>query len=74
MEVKKDGKTLFQIQSLDIMSDNSVFDMFVWATNTPIKSEIIKLLKDEFDDDPNQDYEAMADSCEVYKVYADEIN
>ena len=73
MEVKKGDKTLFQIQSLEITTDGaSAFDMFVWAVNTPIKSEIIELLKREFDyrDD---DYEEMADSCEVYKVYAEEL-
>lgn len=73
MEVKNGDKTLFHIQSLEITTDgDSAFDMFVWAVNTPIRDEIIKLLKQEFDD-LEMNYEAMADTCEVYKVYAEEV-
>lgn len=71
MEVKNGDKTLFHIQSLEISGD-SAFDMFVWAVNTPIRDEIIRLLEQEFDNSA-MDYEAMADTCEVYKVYAEEL-
>lgn len=71
MKVIKNGKTLFHLQSTDI--GDSVFDMFVFATNTPIKSEIVELLKQEFDDSPDYDYENMADTFEVYMVYSEEI-
>lgn len=73
MEVKQGDKTLFHIQSLEITTDgDSAFDMFVWAVNTPIRDEIIRLLEQEFDNSA-MDYEAMADTCEVYKVYAEEL-
>ena len=73
MEVKQGDKTLFHIQSLEITTDgNSAFDMFVWAVNTPIRDEIIRLLEQEFEN-AAMDYGAMVDTCEVYKVYAEEL-
>ena len=62
MEVKQGDKTLFHIQSLKITTDgDSAFDMFVWAVNTPIRDEIIRLLEQEFEN-AAMDYGAMADT------------
>ena len=41
MLVEQNGETLFHIQSLEIDTDGKVFDMFIWAVNTPIRTEII---------------------------------
>lgn len=71
MEVTKDNKTLYHIQNIYIESDYGVYDLFVYSDHMPNKNDIVKLLKEDFEN--RIDCEVLAEGCKVYKVYASEI-
>lgn len=78
MKVKKDDKTLYHIQNLNISSDGYPFDMYVWCDHFPNKQDLHKAFDLEWGDDYAENeggttLEEWLTSSEVYMVYADEI-
>lgn len=76
MEVKHNNKTLYHIQNMNIMTDGSAFDDFVFADHFPNQKDLEKVFEDEFKgcgyDTPELRDEFLT-SSEIYKVYAEEV-
>ena len=73
MDVKKGMKTLWHVQNMNICSDGTPYDMFLWAEYEPTMDEIIKVFKEDTYDWTESDIEELKSSSEIYKVYAEEI-
>lgn len=70
MKVIKNGKTLYHIQNMNILSDGEPYDMFLWGENEPTEEELRKALEDEMDDCTEYEMEEWLTSSEIYPVYA----
>lgn len=74
MEVKRYDKVLYHIQNLDILTDGSADDEFVFCDHFPTKEDLGKVFDKNFGgcgyEDMREDY---INSCSVYKVYAEEV-
>lgn len=76
MEVKRYNKVLYHIQNMNICTDGSAFDDFVFCDHYPNDADLRKLLHLEFDGSdaltPEMEQEFLT-SSEIYKVYAEEL-
>ena len=51
MRVEKNGKTLWHIQNMNICSDGTPYDMFLWSENEPTKEELRKAFAEDYGED-----------------------
>ena len=72
MRVEQNGKTLYHIQNMNICSDGSAYDMFLWAKDEPTQEELAKAFIEDYGDDKRMAEEWLT-SSEVYAVYAEEL-
>lgn len=70
MKVEKDGKTLWHIQNMNICSDGTPYDMFLWSENEPTKEELRKAFAEDFGEDEGCEMDEWLTSSEAYMVYA----
>lgn len=74
MEVTKNGKVLYHIQNMNICSDNSAYDMFLFSDHFPTKEELRKKFAEDFGCDEDDAYaDEFCTSSEIYKLYAEEL-
>lgn len=76
MEVKHNNKTLYHIQNMNIMTDGSAFDDFVFADHFPTQKDLKKIFEIEFNGSDGATPEMLEEfltSSEIYKVYAEEV-
>jgi len=73
MEVNFNGKTLYHIQNMNICSDGSAFDDFVWADHYPTEADLLLIWEKEFGQDETSGLDEFLTSSEIYKVYAEEL-
>ena len=77
MEVKRYNKVLYHIQNMNITTDGTAFDEFVFADHFPNKEDLRKVYVSEFggtSDEHNKAFlEEFLTSSEIYKVYAEEV-
>lgn len=76
MEVKRYNKTLYHIQNMNMCTDGSAFDEFVFCDHFPNEKDLEKLLRAEYEGSDSLTPEMLAEfltSSEIYKVYAEEI-
>ena len=66
-------ETLYHIQNMNICSDGTAYDMFVWSKLEPTEEELRQWFADDYGCDTD-DYMAdeFATNSEVYKVYVSE--
>ena len=67
-------QTLFHIQNMNITSDGTPYDMFLWSDHQPSKQELEDAFIEDYGcevDDPL--VEEWNSSSNVYPVYAEEI-
>ena len=76
MVVKHNNKTLYHIQNMNIMTDGTAYDIFVFADHFPKEVDLREIFKLEFQgcgyDTPELLNEFLT-SSEVFEVYAEEI-
>ena len=73
MDVKKGMKTLWHVQNMNICSDGSAYDMFLWSEQEPTLKEICEVFKRDYIDYDSWQLEELRTSSSIYKVYAEEI-
>lgn len=74
MEVTKDGKVLYHIQNMNICSDGSAYDMFLFSDHFPTRKELRKKFAEDFGCDEDDSYvDEFCTSSEIYKLYAEEL-
>lgn len=77
MEVKHFDKVLYHIQNMNITTDGTTFDDFVFCDHFPNKEDLRRVYLDEFGGTDDENNEALLDefltSSEIYKVYAEEL-
>ena len=76
MEVTKNGKTLYHIQNMNIYTDGTPYDEFVFCDHWPTKDDLHKLFLDTFEDNPidsNEQLDELLTSSQIYKLYAEEL-
>ena len=73
MRVERDNKTLWHIQNMNICSDGSAYDMFLWSENEPTEEELKKAFVEDYIDASDELIEEWLTSSEVYAVYAEEL-
>jgi hypothetical protein len=73
MEVKKNNKVLYHIQNMNICSDNTPFDEFVFADHEPTKEDLEKIIRDSLEDATDNEVDEFVNYSSVYKVYAEEV-
>lgn len=69
MRVEKDGKTLWHIQNMNICSDGTPYDMFLWSENEPTKEELRKAFAEDYGEDEGCEMNEWLTSSDVYAVY-----
>ena len=67
------GKTLWHIQNMNICTDGSAYDMFLWAENEPTEEELVKAFLDDYIDATPELVDEWRTSSDVYAVYAEEL-
>lgn len=67
-----DGKELYHIQNMNICTDDSAFDTFVFCDHFPNEMDLLIIYQKEFGDD-NSYLDEFMTSSEVYKVDAEEL-
>lgn len=65
------GKDLYHIQNLEICTDDSPYDVFVWCDHRPTHEDLEKIADMEALE--NEDYKRFVNNSYIYKVYAEEI-
>lgn len=75
MNITKNGKTLYHIQNMNVYSDGTCFDTFVYCDHYPTDTDLLLVYGIEFPDDKNNNelIEEFLNSSEVYRVYAEEL-
>lgn len=77
MEVKRYDKVLYHIQNMNITTDGTAFDEFVFCDHFPNKEDLRKVYASEFGGTSDEHNEALLEefltSSEIYKVYAEEV-
>ena len=73
MRVEQNDKTLWHIQNMNICSDDSAYDMFLWAKNEPTREELEKAFREDYIDADDELVEEWLTSSDVYAVYAEEL-
>lgn len=74
--MNENGKTLYHIQNMNICSDGTPFDDFVWADHFPNTADLKTIFLDEFDGSDMNTTEMLDEfltSSEIYIVYAEEV-
>lgn len=69
MRVEKNGKTLWHIQNMNICSDGTPYDMFLWSENEPTKEELRKAFAEDYGEDEGCEMDEWLTSSDVYAVY-----
>lgn len=69
MKVIKNGKTLYHIQNMNILSDEEPYDMFLWSEDTPTEEELRGAFAEENDDYTEYEMEEWLTSSSIYPVY-----
>lgn len=74
--VTKDGKTLYHIQNMNITSDGTPYDLFIWCENFPTDKDIESAVRSDFNGVEDEEYIANTvkealESSEVHAVYAE---
>lgn len=72
MIVTQGNKTLWHIQNMNIASDGTPYDMFIWSENEPTADELERYFKEDYIDAVPSLVEEWLTSSGVYKVYAEE--
>lgn len=70
MKVEKDGKTLWHIQNMNICSDGTPYNMFLWSENEPTKEELRKAFAEDYGEDEGCEMDEWLTSSNVYAVHA----
>ena len=76
MQVKQHNKVLYHIQNMNICSDETPYDVFVFADHFPTIKDLKKIFKNEFKGcnyDNKETLEEWLTSSEIFEVYANEI-
>lgn len=74
MKVVVNGKTLWHIQNMNILSDGTPYDMFLWGENEPTEEELRQAFADDFDEYSEYEMSEWLTSSEIYPVYASNDN
>lgn len=69
MRVEKNGKTLWHIQNMNICSDGTPYDMFLWSENEPTEEELRKAFAEDYGEDEGCEMDEWLTSSDVYAVY-----
>lgn len=72
MELTKDGKTLYHIQSISDYADEPM-DYFVLLEHFPLEADVMEVIKDDFDDKNDPWIKEIFDNHNVYTVYTTEV-
>lgn len=72
MRVEINGKTLWHVQNMNITSDGSPFDTFVWSDHELTEDELATIIREEIDADEDTVDEFITTS-DIYPVYAEDI-
>ena len=73
MYVEKNGKTLWHVQNMNICSDGTPYDMFLWSEQEPTKEQLRRAFIEDYDTDDEYQIKEWETSSEIYKVYAEEV-
>ena len=66
-------ETLYHIQNMNIRSDGTAYDMFMWSKLEPTEEELRQWFADDYGCDTDDDMaDEFATNSEVYKVYVSE--
>ena len=72
MQVTKDNKTLYHIQSITDYSDEPM-DYFIWSERQPTKEQIRKLVEEDLPDEAEKYLVTdVVNNSNVYTVWAEE--
>jgi len=73
--VTRDNNTLYHVQNLNVCSDGTPYDLFLWCDHAPTKDDLRLVAREDFDGLDNADtiIEEICDSSEVYAVYAEGV-
>ena len=74
-EVNGITQTLYHIQNMNITSDGTPYDMFLWSDHEPTKQELEDAFIEGYGvmDENENDVLEWNTSSEIYPVYAEEI-
>lgn len=72
MEVTKNGKALYHIQNMNICTDGTPYDEFVFCDHWPTENDLKELFHNEFGHD-EQMLDEFLTSSNIYEVYAEEL-
>lgn len=77
MQVSKDGKTLYHIQNMNITSDGTPYDLFIWCDHYPNTSDVAEAVSLDFEGEDEElllgYIEEAQQSSDVYAVWAEEL-
>lgn len=74
MKVIVDGKTLWHIQNMNILSDGEPYDMFLWGENEPTEEELRRAFAEDYDEYSEYEMSEWLTSSNIYAVYASNDN
>lgn len=65
---------LWHIQNMNITSDGSPFDVFIWSDHEPTGDELETIIREEIDADADEDtVDEFITSSDIYTVHAEDI-
>lgn len=73
MPVTEKKKKLYHIQNMNICSDGTPYDLFVWCDHFPNKEDLKKAIESDLDDVTENEIDEFQTSSGVYEVYAEEL-
>lgn len=74
MKVVVNGKTLWHIQNMNILSDGEPYDMFLWGENEPTEEELRQAFAEDYDEYSEYEMSEWLTSSSIYAVYASNDN
>lgn len=74
MKVVVNGKTLWHIQNMNILSDGEPYDMFLWGENEPTEEELRRAFAEDYDEYSEYEMSEWLTSSSIYAVYASNDN
>lgn len=71
----ENGLTLYHIQNMNMCSDGTPFDLFVWSDHFPNEEDLEKAFKNEgfSGDGVGAIHDEFMTSSNIYGVYAEEV-